>query len=289
MATTPAHDRPTYPLSDTPPQWTPPPPPPARAPRHGFGITAMVLGIVGAAFGLIPLLFWLAIPLGVLALTFGILARKHGMGKAGAILGVASLGLGIAGAVIVNSATDKLTRDLNSLTQPVATAPLSVPQTIEPQTTEPPPVAAPTTQTIPNSISVTETDPATNAVSTGTVQVISVSVARSASSEFDTVTAKNGYFVTFTVRYTVTGGSLSYNEWDWTVVEAGGARTTIQDGNATMFTVVKDLKTLSANTLTLPGEYEQSTVTFDAASAHGQLVYTPYDNFDPTPLGIWQF
>jgi hypothetical protein len=313
------HDYPITSEPQEPPQSPQPPEPPqspqprrkhwyrrgtapvaAVRPYHGLAIAGFAVSIVGVIFGLIPILFLLAWAGGALGVTFGILGRKWRIGKVAIALSVAALALGVAGVVIVNNATTKLNHDLNSLAQPVATAPPSAPATVEPPTVEPPtaepptveppPVATPTAQAIPNSMSVSGTDPTTNTVSRGTVAVLSASNERSATNEFgDVTTAKNGYFVTFTVRYTLTGGTLDYNEWDWYVIGADGARTSIQDGNSTMYTVVKNLKTLSADTLHMPGEYVQATVTFDVASTHGQLVYTPHSNTDTTPLGIWNF
>lgn len=104
-----------------------PPQPPVVKPGRGLAITSLVLGIIGVLFGLIPLTFWMALVLGVLALVFGLVGRRHGMGKAGAILAVAAIALGIAGAVIVNRAVDKVTNDLNSISLPTATTPVDAP------------------------------------------------------------------------------------------------------------------------------------------------------------------
>jgi apolipoprotein N-acyltransferase len=86
-----------------------------RAPRHGLGVAAMILGIIGALFGLIPLTFFVAIVCGVLALVLGLLARKHGMGKAGVVLGVIAVALGIWGAVIVNQAAHEFNKDVDCI------------------------------------------------------------------------------------------------------------------------------------------------------------------------------
>ncbi len=79
----------------------PPPtaPQPPALPRNGFGITALVTGIVGLAFAWIPFIGFLGFILGALAIIFGGLAvyRAHkdhvtskGMAYAGLILGIIS-------------------------------------------------------------------------------------------------------------------------------------------------------------------------------------------------------
>ena len=64
-------------------------------PRNGFGVAALVLGIIGLLFGLI---------FGVLAIIFGSLGMKRaqrgeatngGQAKAGFILGIISVALGV--------------------------------------------------------------------------------------------------------------------------------------------------------------------------------------------------
>lgn len=110
----------------------PPPPPPGQpyyypppapaAPRNGFGITALVLALVGLVFGLVPFTGFLALILGMLAVLFGLLgwsrARKgiatnSGMAGTGTFLGVAAAVLGIWGMTILFGAVDKLGKDLS--------------------------------------------------------------------------------------------------------------------------------------------------------------------------------
>ncbi|WP_051393430.1 hypothetical protein [Glycomyces arizonensis] len=89
------------------------PPAPAAQPvqkqGNGFGVTALVLGIIGLVFAVIPVINILtAIPLGVLALIFGIIAlakagsrggKGKGTGGTGLVLGI----LAIGGAVLMNA------------------------------------------------------------------------------------------------------------------------------------------------------------------------------------------
>lgn len=81
---------------------------PAQA-RNGFGVTALVLGIIGVLSGIPMILFWLAGPLGILALIFGILgtsrakkgrATNKGVAIAGTILGALSLILTVIGLIV---------------------------------------------------------------------------------------------------------------------------------------------------------------------------------------------
>jgi hypothetical protein len=77
----------------TTPHYTAPTPPPLpAAPKNGFGVTALVLGIVGAVFAFIPVVGVIAWPLVVLGLLFGVLGilRAHS-GKAN------NMGVAIAG------------------------------------------------------------------------------------------------------------------------------------------------------------------------------------------------
>lgn len=83
-------------------------------PGRGPAIASLVLGIVGAAMGIVPLLCWMALVLGILGLIFGIVGRRHGMGKAGIIMSLISITLGIVGAVIVASAVHDLDNSLTS-------------------------------------------------------------------------------------------------------------------------------------------------------------------------------
>ena len=103
-----------YPYQQFPSQFAPPQPP-ATAPGRGLAITSLVLGIVGAAMGIVPLLFWMALVVGLLGLIFGCVGRRHGMGKAGIVLSLVSLTLGVVGAVILANAVHDVTKDLNSL------------------------------------------------------------------------------------------------------------------------------------------------------------------------------
>lgn len=110
---------------------------------NGFAVTALVCGIIGAVLALIPLLFILGWALGLVALIFGILgwrkansdptAGKKGMAIAGTILGVVAIGLGIAGAAII----DDVGEDLENLGEPEETksATLGEPLELETQDT----------------------------------------------------------------------------------------------------------------------------------------------------------
>ena len=112
--------QPTYP----PAGYSYPPPTPPVKPGRGLAITSLVLGIVGAAMGIVPLFCWMALVLGLLGLIFGIVGRRHGMGKAGIVLSLLSLTLGVIGAVILANAVHDVSNDLNSLgTVPTASLP----------------------------------------------------------------------------------------------------------------------------------------------------------------------
>jgi hypothetical protein len=93
-------------------------------PRNGFGITALVLALVGLVFGLVPLTGFLALILGMLAVLFGLLgwsrARKGTatntkMAIIATVLGVGVAMLGIWGISITFSAASKLGSDLQNI------------------------------------------------------------------------------------------------------------------------------------------------------------------------------
>ena len=105
------------------PQYRPEPRPSPQTSRNGFGITALVLAIIGLVFGLIPFTGFIALILGLLAVLFGLLglgrvrrwvANNKVMSIVGTLLGVVSTALGIWGIVIVFGAVDQLSRDLSS-------------------------------------------------------------------------------------------------------------------------------------------------------------------------------
>lgn len=101
--------------------------PPAPAPMqqpvpvkqgNGFGVTALVLGIIGLVLAVIPVVnVFTAIPLGVLALIFGIIAlakagsrggKGKGTGGTGLVLGILAIGGAIAmNALVFNAISDE--------------------------------------------------------------------------------------------------------------------------------------------------------------------------------------
>ncbi|MDF4251107.1 hypothetical protein [Streptomyces sp. WMMB303] len=102
------------------------PAPPAAAPRNGLGLTALVLGLVGALSGLVPILFWLSGTLGLIGLILGLVGRsraKKGLasnGKtalAGVLLSLAAFALGIWGLITVvtafGDAADEIDKELD--------------------------------------------------------------------------------------------------------------------------------------------------------------------------------
>ena len=125
-------------------------PAPAPEPHNGFGITALVLGIVGCVLGLIPILGIPAIALGLIGLVFGGLALRRIQEKTatnkvmswfGAVLSAGALVLGVIGIVIVTHAFDQLKHDLNTAA-PVATpsaAPVITPTATRPVPAKPNP------------------------------------------------------------------------------------------------------------------------------------------------------
>ncbi|MFD7941703.1 DUF4190 domain-containing protein [Streptomyces sp. NPDC059744] len=104
-----------------------------RPARNGLGISALILGIIGAVSGLIPFLFWLAGILGVIALILGLVGRgrvkrgeatNKGATTFGAVLGLIALILSVVGAVItfkaVGDAVDELDKAVSDTTASAA-------------------------------------------------------------------------------------------------------------------------------------------------------------------------
>lgn len=92
---------------------------PAPQPRNGMGVTALVLGIVGAVLGLFVVLFWMSWVPALLAVVFGCVGLSHArrglatnrtMALAGVILGGAGLlisaACGLFAVVVVKEAAD---------------------------------------------------------------------------------------------------------------------------------------------------------------------------------------
>ncbi|MBQ1118953.1 hypothetical protein ACH4RA_23955 [Streptomyces smyrnaeus] len=102
-------------------------PAPAVAARNGLGLTALILGLVGALSGLVPILFWLSGTLGLIGLVLGLVGRSRAKkgsatnGKtalAGVLLSLAAFALGVWGLVVVvtafGDAADELDKELDS-------------------------------------------------------------------------------------------------------------------------------------------------------------------------------
>ncbi|MFH8474729.1 DUF4352 domain-containing protein [Streptomyces sp. NPDC018000] len=101
---------------------TPAQTPGMRPARNGLGISALILGVIGAVSGMIPFLFWLAGILGLIALILGLAGRgrakrgeatNKGVATFGAVLGLISLILAVVGVVITFKAVDDAVNDIN--------------------------------------------------------------------------------------------------------------------------------------------------------------------------------
>ncbi|WP_206078015.1 DUF4190 domain-containing protein [Prauserella endophytica] len=92
-----------------------------REPKNGFGITALVLALVGFVFGWMPITGFIAVILGALAVLFGLLgwgrvrrgtASNKKMTITAAIVGVFTLALGIWSVVLFFQAVNELDEEL---------------------------------------------------------------------------------------------------------------------------------------------------------------------------------
>jgi hypothetical protein len=95
-----------------------------REPRNGFGLTAVILGVIGLLFGLIPLTGFIAFGLGFGAFVFALANRgrlKRGKatnGKStwtGLVAGLLAMALGVWGMVIVFTAANDLGNNLDCI------------------------------------------------------------------------------------------------------------------------------------------------------------------------------
>ena len=92
----------------------------AVAPRgNGWGITALVLGIVAVVFSFIPVLGMMAFVLGPLAVLFGIIGAtrkfaKKGAAIAGLVLGVVSIVIAAIWMAVVSAAVSSADQAINS-------------------------------------------------------------------------------------------------------------------------------------------------------------------------------
>lgn len=122
----------------------PPQIPVGAAAGNGMAIAALALGIVGIIFGLVPLTFFVALVLGVLAIIFGLVGRtrptRRGMATTGAVTGIVAVGLGVAGATILNNLFDSIGNGSGGGSQPAGVAPSAPVPTAAPAS---PPVSAP--------------------------------------------------------------------------------------------------------------------------------------------------
>lgn len=109
---------------------------PAVAPRNGFGVTALVLGILGLLFSLIPIIGVIAWPLVLLGLLFGVLgvvragrgrADNRGVAIAGTVLSAIGLVVCVLYASVFAAAVSGLPAG-SSTAAPAAVPAVSVPE-----------------------------------------------------------------------------------------------------------------------------------------------------------------
>ncbi|RRR97604.1 hypothetical protein [Glycomyces terrestris] len=109
------------------------PPAPAPVPQpvpvkqgNGFGVTALVLGIIGLVFAFIPIAnVFTALPLGILAVIFGIIGlvaagkragKGKGTGGTGLVLGILAIGVTFAMNALVFNEIGKAADDIREQT-----------------------------------------------------------------------------------------------------------------------------------------------------------------------------
>ena len=99
---------------------------PRVEPRNGFGMTALIVGLIGILFGLVPLTGFIAVGLGIVGLVLGFAAlgrlrRRMATNRkttwVGLVSSTAAVALGIWGMTIVFGAVDQLERDLGEISE----------------------------------------------------------------------------------------------------------------------------------------------------------------------------
>lgn len=273
-----------------PPGWTPQPMAPFSAPqppppKNGFGVVALILGLVGLLFSLMPITGFVAVILGITGLILGLVgvgrirSRRATNVKTtivGVTASVAALAVGIWGITVFFGAVDQLGKDLSSLDTPttvVTEAPTSAP---EPTAED---VAPPVEEKKAQAFSIGQTATVTeDGAESGEITVSKVTTSNKAQNEF-TDPPENGQFWFFTVKAKTTGSeTFSINPFDFYVVDAEGNRYDQTSGS--MYFI--DSGGLEATELN-PGEQTQGRFSIDAPKNATQLVYAP----GLRSLGYW--
>ncbi|WP_267244195.1 DUF4190 domain-containing protein [Streptomyces sp. PR69] len=235
--------------------WGIPPPPP----HNGFGITALIVGIVGVLTGMIPLLFWIAAVLGVIAIVFGILGYQRArqgfatngrMSLTGSVLGGVAIVLAVVGALIIADVFEDIERELG----PTRTTAPATPGTTPPEET------TATATAVPGALAFGETQRYEDGVE----------VRVSEPSEFspsDTAAGHSPGNVAVAVEVMVTNGADESLDLVLVQVQAKDAEGRTADR---IFDSAQDLQDLSGTLL--PGKSSVGSYAFDLPSdAAGSL------------------
>lgn len=277
-----------------PPGWTPQPTAPFSAqqappPKNGFGVVALILGLIGLLFSIMPITGFVAVILGITGLILGLV----GVGRirsrratnlkttiVGVTASVAAVAVGIWGVTIFFGAVDQLGKDLSSLDQPstvVTEAPTSAPESsaddVAPPADDEPAPEKVQSFTIGQKATVTE-----DGAESGEITVSNVEKSTKAQNEY-TDPPENGQFWIFTVKAKALGTEVfSINPFDFYVVDAEGNRYDQTSGS--MYII--DSGSLNATELN-PGEQTQGRFAVDAPKDATQVVYAP----GLRALGYW--
>ncbi|MGM0721932.1 MAG: DUF4352 domain-containing protein [Actinomycetota bacterium] len=241
-----------------PQQRTAAPAVPAVAPRNGFGVTALVLGILGLLFSFIPIIGMIAWPLVLLGLLFGVLgvvrasrgrADNRGVAIAGTVLSAIGLVVCVLYASVFAAAVSGLPTTPSTATPAAAGSAAS----------------GDASGAFPGA---TADDVVTDAGETLTVRNLQI-----AATPLKPGDSTIGQTLCSDVTYTNTGsGTESFNGgFDWKLQDPNGA--------ALMTTLLGSDSLLSAGRLA-PGGTTTGSVCFDRPSgATGQyvLLYDPMD------------
>ncbi|MBN9759073.1 hypothetical protein Ae406Ps2_3225c [Pseudonocardia sp. Ae406_Ps2] len=235
---------------------------PAVAPRNGFGVTALVLGILGLLFSFIPFIGVIAWPLVLLGLLFGVLgvvrasrgrADNRGVAIAGTVLSAVGLVICVLYASVFAAAVSGL---------PTASS-----------TGTPPAASGDAAGAFPGATADDVVGDAGGTLTVGNLQI--------AASPLTPGDSPIGQTLCSDVTYTNTGsGTESFNGgFDWKLQDPNGA--------ALMTTLLGSDTLLTAGQLA-PGGTMTGTVCFDRPSgATGQYVLL-YDAMDfSSSRGAW--
>lgn len=259
----------------------PPVPPP---PKNGFGLAALIVGIVAIALSWIPVINAVAIVLGLVGLSLTLvglvqLRRRRATNTVATLVGGALALVAIVAAIAISGAfVDALDEELNASQEPS----LAAPSTSDNDTDTPADPQLTPTPDQPEVFGIGDTGTVSEGgADIGAITVTKVDQAAQPATNFGDL-PKNGRFWIVTIKARAIGTStFDINPFDFYIRDSDGTRFEYGDGNAIGAIEGKELDATTLN----PGEQATGRIVFDApASGALELVYAP----GLRALGSWK-